>query len=119
MKKEETAMTAMPVIIDTREHTEGYQPCIVGDEPHSVRGDVAVPVHMRPGELLGAGSGPVSMCIACATGGLDEITEEQRRQLALCGHLDEGWCNEQHHSTYGEPCDGCQCHPDGSEIVYC
>ena len=111
-------MGTKPVIIDTWDDTEGYQPCIMGNEPHSVRDDVAVTLHMRQGGLLGADSGPVTMCIACATGGQDEITDEQRRQLALCGHLDEGQCNEQHKDTYGEPCYGCQCHPDGSEMVY-
>ena len=111
-------MGTKPSIIDTWDYTEGYVGCIMGPQPHSVLDEVAVTVHMSQGGLLGADSGPVTMCIECATGGLDEISDEQRRQLALCGHLDEGRCNEQHRATYGDPCDGCECHPDGSEMMY-
>ena len=111
-------MSTKPVIINTWEYTEGYVGCIMGPEPHSVLDDVAVTVHMRPGGLLGADPGPAAMCIECATAGLDEITDEQRRQLALCGHLDEGQCDEQHRSTYGDPCEKCECHPDGSKMLY-
>ena len=111
-------MGTKPTIIDTWEYTEGYVACVMGNEPHSVLDEVAVTVHISPGGLLGAGSSPGAMCIECATGGLHEITDEQRRQLALCGHLDEGQCNERHRGTYGDPCDGCECHPDGSETVY-
>ena len=46
-------MSTKPVIIDTWDYTEGYLGCIMGNEPHSVRDDVAVTVHMRPGETAG------------------------------------------------------------------
>ena len=112
-------MSTKPIIIDTWNYTEGYVGCIMGNEPHSVLDEVAVTVHMRPGRTAGRRLRPGRhVHRVCDREAWTRSRTSNAASWPYAGIWTRAGATSSTEPRTAIRAMRCECHPDGSEMVY-